>query len=565
MKGSKGGNRDRIISWLFSERTRKKRNEELELEQAEENKIDEKRKERRKSKKNNDGVFEVKPVIETASENILAQDEISMVTPLSVSSKDNKPSHEDSERKDELVQDDDDLDLTLIDIFDTSRDKKKPDIKDKDKNKDGEIEELSLSEEEPLKDKQPPTLFIDEDIVEEIKEHNKTISKLEEDEVIETSQLFPEVEEVSLLEDEVIDLVEKPELLQISIIEEIDNLLRNDAYDLRDIKYRIEVLNAQEKDEVLLENIEKIQKELEDLIKRFNEIKKKYDYAYSNLNVKDIDLINDLNLGFSISDYIGNGKDGLDNSTTLDQIHEIEEFIEIINNIIEIEKQKDIVEDSIDGKLIDFSIRDEEFIKLQDEFANIEELNIMIDKYNSQMDGIIADLENKIANNTEITRRIETTFEIVPDINRMLQATIMLASMDMIPPTPMGNLFRATLFVNAARMMANAFTPREETREIVRTEVTDYSKDILNSKATIKDVLGEITDAFDNIKYMKDTFEKEFNQYKDQIPEYDTLIKNIFSMEKELERQQYIAYDYSAQMDQALAVNNQKVKRLENE
>ena len=32
MKGAKGGNRDRIISWLFSERTRKKREEELELE-----------------------------------------------------------------------------------------------------------------------------------------------------------------------------------------------------------------------------------------------------------------------------------------------------------------------------------------------------------------------------------------------------------------------------------------------------------------------------------------------------------------------------------------------------
>ena len=52
MKGAKGGNRDRIISWLFSERTRKKREEELELEKIEENKIDEKRKERRKSKKN---------------------------------------------------------------------------------------------------------------------------------------------------------------------------------------------------------------------------------------------------------------------------------------------------------------------------------------------------------------------------------------------------------------------------------------------------------------------------------------------------------------------------------
>ena len=51
---------------------------------------------------------------------------------------------------------------------------------------------------------------------------------------------------------------------------------------------------------------------------------------------------------------------------------------------------------------------------------------------------------------------------------------------------------------------------------------------------------------------MKDTFEHQFSEYKNQIPEYDSLIKNIFSMEKELERQQYLAYDYKAQIDKAL-------------
>lgn len=552
MKGAKGGNRDRIISWLFSERTRKKREEELELEQAEENIIDEKRKERRKSKKRDDESVEVKEVSEDVNENTIEQSEATVISIAPISNGDKK-NYEESEKKDNI-------DNTCIEVVEEK------DTDKKEQKKKNEASTNQVIEEKPVKitDKQPPTLFIDEEVVEEIKEINKA-QLVEESEKVDTNQFFPEVEEVSIDETQTIDTYEKPELLQISIIEEIDNLLRNDAYDLRDIKYKIEVLNAQEKDEVLLENVERIQKELEDLVRRFNEIKKKYDYAYSNINIKDIDLINNLDLGFSISDYIVNGKEGFDNSTTLDQIHEIEEFIDIINNIIEIEKQKDLVEDSIDGKLIDFSIRDEDFIKLQDDYANIEDLNKFIDKYNIQMDSIIADLEEKIANNTEITRRMETTFEMVPDINRMVHATLLLASMEMVPPTPMGNLFRATLLVSAAQMMATAFTPREETREIVRTTVTDYSRDILNSKDTIKDVLGNIEDAFDNIKYMKDTFEKEFSEYKNQIPEYDTLIKNIFSIEKELERQQHLAYDYSAKMDLALAVNNQKVKRLEND
>ena len=561
MKGAKGGNRDRIISWLFSERTRKMREEELELEKEEENKIDEKRKERRKNKKKNNEVAENKPTleVETIEDVTIPEDEKALISTTPVI--DNKPKFEQSEKVDDVQDKDDDLDLTLIDIFDTSKEKKKTEKK----NSTQDIEVLEVSEKIPVKDKQPPTLFIDEDVVEEIKEFNKANTNVEDHEKIDTNQFFPEVEEVSITDNKDFESIERPELLQISIIEEIDNLLKNDYYDLRDIKYRIDVLNAQEQDEVLLENVEKIQKELEDLIKRFNEIKKKYDRAYSTLNISDIDLINNLDLGFSISDYIGNGKEGLDNSTTLNQIHEIEEFIGIINSIIEIEKQKDLVEDSIDGKLVDFSIRDEEFIKLQDQYADVEKINDYIDKYNSQMDSIIADLEEKIKNNTEITRTMETTFEIVPDINRMLQATLMLASIDLIPPTPMGSLFRATLFVGAAQMMASAFTPREETREITTTRITDYSRDILNNQSTINDVLGNIEDAYDNIKYMKDTFEHQFSEYKDQIPEYDTLIKNIFSMEKELERQQYVAYDYKAQIDKALEVNNQKVKRLEND
>ena len=556
MKGAKGGNRDRIISWLFSERTRKMREEELELEKEEEIKIDEKNKERRKDKRKNNEVADNKPSleVETVEDCNLIEDEKALISTVPVNDK--KPVYEQSEKAETTGE----FEHTSVDVVDNVKNKKNLEDKTSIQN-----ENIETNEKVPVKDKQPPTLFIDEDIVEGIKERNKTTSKTEESEVAETNQFFPEVEEINITDEKSFDSIEKPELLQISIIEEIDNLLKNDYYDLRDIKYRIDVLNAQEQDEVLLENVEKIQRELEDLIKRFNEIKKKYDYAYSTLNISDIDLINNLDLGFSISDYIGNGKDGIDNSTTLNQIHEIEEFIGIINSIIEIEKQKDLVEDSIDNKLVDFSIRDDEFIKLQDQYADVESINSFIDNYNRQMESIIADLEEKIKNNTEITRSIETTFEIVPDINRMLQATVMLASMELIPPTPMGSLFRATLFLGAAQMMATAFTPREETREITTTTVTDYSRDILNNKATINDVLGNIESAYDNIKYMKDTFEHQFSEYKNQIPEYDILIKNIFSMEKELERQQYLAYDYKAQIDKALEVNNQKVKRLEND
>ena len=218
MKGAKGGNRDRIISWLFSEKNRKKREEQLEEEIQEEEKIDAKRKERRKNKKKD-------TTIHDSSEEIKIQE---------------------------------DIDVEVINPIPSGN----VDIETNEKNSD--------NTKVPNKDKKPPTISLDEDIVEELKERQKEITKVEvveEQEEITTHRLFPVVEEVDLSNKDNVDTLEKPELLQVSIIEEIDNLLRNDAYDLRDIKYQIEVLNQQEKDEVLLENVEKIQKELEELIK----------------------------------------------------------------------------------------------------------------------------------------------------------------------------------------------------------------------------------------------------------------------------------------------------------
>ena len=68
------------------------------------------------------------------------------------------------------------------------------------------------------------------------------------------------------------------------------------------------------------------------------EIKDKYADLYGHISIKDMEFIYGLGIGNAIRDYIGNGKDGFDNSKTIDQINEIKEFIEIINGIIDVEK-----------------------------------------------------------------------------------------------------------------------------------------------------------------------------------------------------------------------------------
>lgn len=531
MKGAKGGNRDRIISWLFSEKTRKKREEEVELKQEEIKELDEKRKEERKNKSKETKVEQFENIETTLNPGISSP----TFSPLSVETsedekKDNKKTNDNETKPINNIGLEEDLDITLIDIFDTRRDKKYP-------------VEVELSETE---EKDTNSGKVNE-------ENNKNDV---DEENLNDSTLFPQPDIIEL---------ENTELIKISIIREIEEVLKNDYYELSDIKYQIDVLQQQEKDEVLLENIEKIQKELENLIKRFNYIKNKYSNLYEYMSIEDMELINTLGIGGVIKDYISNGKEGFDNSQTIDQINEIKEFIAIINNIIIIEQQKDEVSEKVEQKIEIFGIRDEEFIKMQDRYTKVEEINNAMQNYNLQIASVFADIEAKLVNNVDISKTIETTTSLIPDLNKIMEATLLMASTKLIPPTPIGQLFKASLFVSAIHMMANAVTPKTEQKEVITTTVTDYSRDINIGKDNVIAVLSNIENAFYEIDYMKKTFAKEFSQYASQIPEYDKLISNLFAIEKELTRQQNKAYEFSDKFDRILDKNNQKIKLLENE
>ncbi len=448
---------------------------------------------------------------------------------------------------------------------------------------------------QPIKPIKPqPSLYVDEKFIEEIKTQNEKgqkeppveepieeeketreeisvdeelspVEREEEIENYETSELFPKTEEIEELDETELTNVDGLELIELAIIEEIDTILNNDLEELNDIKYQLDVLSEHEEDEVLLENVEKIERELKEVVARFEEVKKKYEHLYKKADLKITEKVNTTGMSNTIATYMDEVKNGLLANNPFKQIDTIEEFITIINNIIEIERQKEIVNKSINNKLIDYDIRDEEFIKLQERYANISKINESIEKYNIEVNNIINDLNTKINNSVDVSKRIEIINSIVPDVNQMMKATILLSSSEMIPPTPIGFLFKASLFVTAAHMMAEAFTPKEEQKEIKTIKVKDYTNDINVNKSNLKTTLNDIDIAFTELNLMKDTFEKEFNKYKNKIPEYDTLLQNVLRMEKELTRQQNIIYDYNNKFDEALDLNNEKVKILENE
>ncbi len=395
---------------------------------------------------------------------------------------------------------------------------------------------------------------------------NEPTSHIEAPEIKDLPDQLQEVKTINTIEvaEKENDRIEKPEIIQIAIIEAIDRLLQNDNADLQDIKYQLEVLNREQEDEVLVDKLEKIQKKLEELIKRFNEIKRKYEKSYNQITISDLENIE--NLGISITDYLINCNGSIDGHVTeIKGIKEIEDFIDIINNIVVIDKEKDDIENNITNKIEDYGIRDEEFIKLQDQYADIEGINELVSQYNIEIADYIKNIKAKLDNNVEITKTIERTTKIVPDLNKFIQATILMTAAPMIPPTPLGYVFKATMYASAVNLLAHTLTPQTEEKEIKHTTVTDYATDIINGTNDIKTAIQSIDTAFDEINYIKNDFDKYFAEFQGKIPEYEELMKNILAIEKELTREHAIALEYSDKMNKALEENNNKIKILEND
>lgn len=550
MKEGKGGNRERIISWFFNEERHKK-------EQAKEEYIETSEKVTTPLKDKT--VYEtVKEVpLETSEEKQLDMDTNPVITVEQVpfeTSEDQK-----QEGKPTVIMTPLNNNVETLEKSEDQKQEGKPTVIITPLNNGIETQEkTNQNEQGQMVQGKPNITDIKEPVP--ISPEDKSIEKPapKTDENVSDITTFSEDKTQEQEETSKADT-----LLQASIIQELNRLLEEDVQDLNDIHYKLKVIENYDKDAVLVDEVERLQKELQELIKRFEEIKKKYDINYNNISLKDLDLINDLEIGDILENYISEGKNGNFDESIFGPITEIKNFMNIINGIIDIEKNKDIVEESLEEKLDTYKIRDEEFEKLQDNFADVEKINDETTKYQYEVNAIIDEINSKLANNVDIEKSIKSTTSVVPNINRILGATALMASSTLIPPTPIGRLFKASLFVTAAHMLATSFQNKTQEKEITHITVTDYSKSIEKNRDDINLALNDIASALDEITYMKDTFEKEFSSFRNQIPEYDKFIENIFSIEKELSKNQVVIRDYSDEVERSLEINNQKIKSYE--
>lgn len=391
-------------------------------------------------------------------------------------------------------------------------------------------------------DKPKITIPVKDDTKKELKEENNTILKNEEITITTTA-------------------VDNIVPIEKAIIDEVEKNIKEDLYELNKIKYELEIIKKEEEKELKLEEINNLIIQLDKLIKRFEKVKKEFykknydkiDFDFNNSAISDL-----------IEEYIIYIKNNNIASDSLIQIRQIEEYIDIINNLVSIEEDSHILNNDLTNKKETLNIKDKELDDFDKKYTNIDKITKYIDTFSKEQETIIKEIENKVNQSTKITKKAEYQTNLIIDYSKLLSSTLLMATTTIIPQTKTGNMLKIGLIITSVANMSKVIkTSTKESKVTTHISKIDYSDNIKSSLENINDMDIMINNSLSDIKYMKQLFKSEFEQYKDCINEYTSMLTKLDSIEKELIVKQHLAKTYESKLNEIKEKNNVKVKRLE--
>lgn len=348
---------------------------------------------------------------------------------------------------------------------------------------------------------------------------------------------------------------------KLSTLDEMEIMIKKNYYELENIKYELQIIKIEKDNEVETKKIDELTQKLIELMKRLEELKK----DFFNKNYKDLykGYTSDEYINQLINEYKLAIKENDVNNASILQVKQIEEYINIINEIINVEIEADKEKEKLDIKKEELDIRDTDFDKLKNDYKAVDKINDYVEKFVKEQDYIISDIEYKVKNSTNITKSVEYKTELVVNYSKILTSTLLLATTNIIPQTRRGNLLKLGLIVGAIGNLATVVKPRlKENKTITKVTYTDYGREIESKIDSLDNVTLTINKVITDINDLRQTFEKEFKEYANLIPEYKDMIIKLSTIEKDLIVKKDLIKDYNQRLDNTLNKNNVKVKSL---
>lgn len=329
------------------------------------------------------------------------------------------------------------------------------------------------------------------------------------------------------------------------IVEEYEKKLKEIRYDLRQTIYEYNVLVDQEEAIVVKKDVEIILEELSDLIEKIEDLK-------SRLEIENLDKYDENYIMYLIEGYFEDFK----NKKVISEIKESPIYIMISEKLDELDKKKDSLKGRLEEKKEELIEKDEAFEDLKNKYYSINQLNEELIEFQKKQEVIQKQIEEKVANATTITEKVEYQFR---GINEQTKELLKLMSFQMFLPGP--RFAKGLIAAAAAHMffINNILNPNMESKTYKVITVKDYSDEIKNSINQIDSTISSLGNTISQIDKIISQLKNEYSDYFGVVKECDEMLSNLQKIKRDLKEKEFEMQKIKEKQQKELEKNNAKV------
>lgn len=329
------------------------------------------------------------------------------------------------------------------------------------------------------------------------------------------------------------------------IIDEYEKQLKDIRYELRQLIYEYNVLEAENSNAITSKEVEDILARLSEVIWRVEELKNK-------IRIENLDKYDDNYIYTLIEDYLLEFKD----KQVISEIKDSPLYVLIEEKLDELDQKKDDLDKRVKDKKYELIKKEEDFEVLKEKYYRIDKINKELIDFQKEQDALLKEIRNKIDNAVDVSERVQVEIEAMSRQSRRLLRRLTLAMMFPGTRAARGLSLTTAAYIHFVRQLMN---PTTVTRRYRVVSVTDYSRDIENSISSIDDAVNMLDKTDEQVDKLISQIKSEFKDYIGVIKECDELLSNLQKVKNDLSEKEYEMQKLKQAQELELERNNAKV------
>lgn len=334
------------------------------------------------------------------------------------------------------------------------------------------------------------------------------------------------------------------------IVDQYEKRLKEIRTDLRKLIFEYNVLVDEA--EVLYDS-----KEAEKLLDKLNEIIEKIEQLKRKIELPNMDKYDDNYLYTLIEDCM---KD-FNNKKIVDDIKDSSLYISISEKLDELDSKKDTLSQKIEGRKEKLEVDENKLEEIKEKYFDYEKFNTDLLKFQSEQDFLMQQMNEKIANATTITEKVEVQ---VTSMTKQSKRLLQLLALQMMLPGARSAKGLATATATYLYFMKNILKPKTRTKRYKVIKVEDYKKEIENSLFKLDDISNLLKRTSAQLDTIIKNFINDYQEYFAVLPECAELLANLEKIQSELKEKEYELERIKQEQQRNIEKNEAKVKHLEN-